>query len=352
MLHSVHNLLQGMPSLSSLTLTHFGVERPIQEWPPTSFPSTTLQMPSLRELKIDFCERAEVQDYICSRWDLPMLTRLTDIPGRTEHRCNALPLIQRFGARLKYLHLFHKLHEGDPIPIDSPSPLASDLGTLCPVIEHLVLPSYQRGTLVVRSQTLLWIDIWSVAPNRNQCITSHHQVQRFISPSSDTPSLRCRRCLIPPKGSKSWPNPLRTREVHWPTVCAPELLWEGGLAGDDHYVAHRFADRWVCQTVSLVTSFSCIYEGSYFEPLAENQSWMTGGARPMVRVKSDVTYKLWDYQEISDIFDLEDRLMVEGSKDVPMEDTDELSELEPQPEVPEYEAETDSESDDTDLDLL
>ena len=72
----------------------------------------------------------------------------------------------------------------------------------------------------------------------------------------------------------------------------------------------------------------------------------------MVKVKSDVTYKLWDYQEISDIFDLEDRLMAERSNDAPMEDTDELSELEPQPEVPEYEAETDSESDDTDLDLL
>ena len=253
--------------------------------------------------------------------------------------------------RSKYLHLFHELYEGDPIPIDSQSFLASDLGTLCPVIEHLVLPSYQEGTLVVRSQTLLWLDIWSVAPNRSQCITSHNQVQTLISPSSDTPSLRCQRCLIPPRGSNSWPNPLRTREVHWPTVCAPELLWEDGLARDDRYVAHRFADRWVCQTVSIVTSFSCIHEGSYFEALAEYQSWTTGEARPMVKATSQVTWKLWDFQEILDLQDLERQLEAEVNN-TPAEDTDESSESGPEPQVVMPESESEPEPDDTDLDLL
>ena len=252
-LHSAHRLLQDAPSLSSLSLSHFGGEWPAREWFPIKLPESLLCLPSLSELKVDFGERPELQEYISSCWDLPALTRLTIVQAKDERRRgDPLAFLERFGKRLTYLHIFRTPQPGPLVGHNMRYHLAYFLYQLCPVIEHLVIPEAAGRNLVMQSPTLRWLDAWVIESPPGFLLPQH---TILLSYTSSVPALRGKRLLVPPEDGMTL-NPITTGEVDWPEVCAPDLLVQDTpWFGDNPYIVHRFPTRWVVQTAMFVVAF-------------------------------------------------------------------------------------------------
>ncbi|KAI0778554.1 hypothetical protein BD413DRAFT_466116, partial [Trametes elegans] len=121
-----------------------------------------LELPSLRELFI-FVDDDQFCAHVTAKWTLPILRRLTMV------NMAAVPyqLLACHGSRLTFLNMCPPVISG--IPLDPPRWQTVDLrnlgclATMCPTLDHLVLPApypYVEDGLL-RSDTLRFIDLWT-----------------------------------------------------------------------------------------------------------------------------------------------------------------------------------------------
>ena len=154
-LRNLHGLLLKTTSLQSLAL-----EYPIQAFVLPEAPSglSAVQLLSLVELYIPFGQDPIFDEYICTTWEMPKLARAT----LASLQWWPIRMLERFGGRLVYLHVFAKHHLDTFFCNDNPCPT---LAAHCPMLEHLVIPNphscMQRfPATTVRSLTLKYLDFW------------------------------------------------------------------------------------------------------------------------------------------------------------------------------------------------
>ncbi|OSD07568.1 hypothetical protein PYCCODRAFT_1463796 [Trametes coccinea BRFM310] len=151
-------------------------------------------LPHLTHLSLHVDEdHGRFLDYICESWKLPVLSHLT------LHSCQELPtpLLAHIGLVLHYLHIIPSLHwDGS----DLRSTLA-DLPTLCPFLEHLVLPHIPTLTLqcTIKSPTLQYPDIWDTLMQKRHVV----ELMCKMGIACRLPSLRTLRLLSWGSGDSS-----------------------------------------------------------------------------------------------------------------------------------------------------
>ncbi|KAM5536267.1 hypothetical protein V8D89_010044 [Ganoderma adspersum] len=256
-LQAIHRILPTLNALESLALGC---------WP--TYPSSSLlpedselmnmpvvSLPCLTTLRI-FATSSALDQYLCSRWEIPQLSRLTIL------FCPGWPgtLLARFGCRLRYLHLFPTLRVfSDPQAYRPTLEACSTLSATCPLLEHLVVPKLKATAsypLLLDSPTLVHLDLWTPTSDRlcgrRQDESSAAKYRRSaVKPESTVPSLRTVRLLlteVDPSRRGCAACTSHTRNPDWPWVCHPSLLAEG--SGDVLY--SRFPQGWVAQTVAAI----------------------------------------------------------------------------------------------------
>ncbi|PIL34825.1 hypothetical protein GSI_02612 [Ganoderma sinense ZZ0214-1] len=249
-LRAIHKILSTFNALESLALG---------PWP--AYPSLLLEdselmklaavsLPSLTNLQI-FATSAALDQYLCTRWEVPQLARLTII------FCSGWPsqLLGQFGRGLRYLHLFPTPSVFSNNQTFLPSLQAcSTLVDVCPVLEHLVVPLLEKSLtsypLPLNSPTL---DEPTAAMYRRSA----------LNPESKVPALRTVRLLFTSEkavpslvgvaGGAASGSGVRShvRNPDWPWICHPRLLVEGS-ADSDSVLYYYFAQGWVAQTGAAV----------------------------------------------------------------------------------------------------
>lgn len=158
---------------------------PLGSWAPV-LPALSRQppviLPYLEHLQIPIA-LLKVEHYVYDLWDFPNLR------GLTVFSCDDLPrtALDRFGKRLKYLNVV----PGDDWKGEYLQNTLSFLHTLCPVLEHLVLPNVARQNLpcAIASPTLRYLDIWGFPQDRH--------VVECMCATDALPALRAIRMLPP-----------------------------------------------------------------------------------------------------------------------------------------------------------
>lgn len=198
----IHHLLLVETHLATVTLGPLWIEAPTVL--PTLSQQTPISLPHLTDLQIPSA-LLNVEQYTSDIWHLPNLRQLTVLSCHEIPR-NALDL---FGKRLKYLHV---VPEPDWKGEFSEGPL-SMLRTLCPVLEHLVLPHIATLNLpcVIASPTLQYLDIWGSAHKRRVV-----ELMCEMGRACSLPSLRAIRMLTPCN-----PYPDDSVETRLPLFCDP-----------------------------------------------------------------------------------------------------------------------------------
>ncbi|PIL29289.1 hypothetical protein GSI_09340 [Ganoderma sinense ZZ0214-1] len=215
---------------------------------------STVQLPSLVELYVPFGQDANFDEYICRRWNMPNLTRLTlvSLQGWPER------LLERVGRRLVYLHLFGK-SISDPLSCN-PDPCPT-LELHCPMLEHLIIPNphnciRQFPQTTLNSPTLKYLDIWDFGSHER--FTSEAGYHWWLDPvalitggwlenirsNGVVPSLRAVRCLFTDYG--------QYRGIDWPSICHPDLLSDR----PDGEIWHTFPSANVAQTATRLIPHS------------------------------------------------------------------------------------------------
>ncbi|RDX41340.1 hypothetical protein OH76DRAFT_1489553 [Lentinus brumalis] len=180
--------------------------------------------------------------YVAEAWSMPSLTNLTLA------RCSQLQtsLLAKHGSRLRYLHMYNL---GSPPGVFSLrfecEPLLR-LFSLCPVLEHLVLPFVPAQPIVLHTESLRYLDIWHLGPEEEAA----WEPKYLRREASFVPSLRCVRLLLTTvlygtHVSERW----ACGGPEWPTICHPELL----AGKPDDMLYHRISGSWVVQTTSIVS---------------------------------------------------------------------------------------------------
>ena len=196
--------LSAAPNLTILKLGHT-VE---QDYSDDLLGLPVLILPSVQELQLHVAH-TPFQHYICTRWELPSLRLLTTAG------CEEFPekLLQAHGSQLTYFHMRHGYeHAWDTHRLASLSRLAS----LCPLLQHLVIPTWMKDPLVINSSTLLFVDVWGHHPPPHIFREGWYQICK----TSTLPSLRRVRILgtMPRRGWES------TQSLDWPLICHPTAV--------------------------------------------------------------------------------------------------------------------------------
>ncbi|KAI9057461.1 hypothetical protein FKP32DRAFT_1689174 [Trametes sanguinea] len=187
-------------------------------------------------------------DYICESWKLPVLTHLT------LHSCRELPtpLLAQFGLALHYLHIVPSNGWNGS---DSGSTLA-DLSTLCPYLEHLILPRIPTLTLqcIINSPTLRYLDVWQPIMQKRRVV----ELMCEMGVACRLPQLRALRLL-------SW-GAGEDAHALLPLLCHPARV-----SGDDIRVVtlpgvHVVQTSW---SVLLDSGFGYTGEVTFLDPQSE-----------------------------------------------------------------------------------
>ena len=264
-LHGIHSILMNAAALATLRLTRYDypglIDRPGTA-PAVDYPDTMVHLSYLSDLTIDLSARNGLQTYVCARWHLPSLTHLTLLLGKEGDSRDPTALLKRFGARILYLHFSGGTRSDsgvlDPVIRSS---LTSDLDTLFPEIQHLILSDAPHHLLAIRSKTLRRLDIWvsslTLAIPHGPPIKEWTQStvrDAFVDHASAAPSLAGVRLLVA-TWSVWYPGAVSIRGTDWPKICAPELLAAGAPDEGRGYIVHRFPTRWIVQTALAVLPF-------------------------------------------------------------------------------------------------
>ncbi|KAM5541177.1 hypothetical protein V8D89_005106 [Ganoderma adspersum] len=253
MLLSIHKTLSTLKGLESLILG---------PWPSnSSLPSALLTMPdvslpSLTELHIFAPEQEDVYAYLCTRWDAPRLTRLTI--HTSTGQWSPMRLLERHGSRLRYLHLYPVRSAPFGVAPYIPT-LMSSLSTMCPLLEHLVVPHLASPGLIIDSSTLIHLDVWT-APSGLRSREDRSQAEAYRlwtvnATRSTAPALRTVRlififstnALLQPSFKSASSNP------DWPWICHPSLLANPVTDdGEDDTLYYRFPLGIVAQTPAAI----------------------------------------------------------------------------------------------------
>ncbi|PIL32991.1 hypothetical protein GSI_05109 [Ganoderma sinense ZZ0214-1] len=228
LLEHLHWFLSAAPHLAVLKL---GPVLP-DDYHSTLAALPVLTLPSLRELQIH-ATHPPFQSHVAQRWALPRLSALTLLA------CAAVPeaLLAAHGAALTYLHVRHGL--AFVWDVSQFAPLAR-LPALCPVLEHLVVPTWHRAPLPVHSPTLRWLDVWGHHPPPAVLRAGFYQLAR----ECELPRFERMRILgtMPRAG---WGAAL---SVDWPRVCHPSLAGNADTAGAGFERVYDFPGARVVQT--------------------------------------------------------------------------------------------------------
>ena len=168
---------------------------------------TNLTLPALRELQIDI-SHIPFEIHLAQHWTLPRLAALTLLG------CSYVPeaLLGAHGAHLTFLHV---RHDDMPWDVSQLAPLAR-LPSLCPVLEHLVIPTWLRAPLPVHSPTLRWLDVWGHHPPPAILRAGYYQLAK----ESALPRFERMR-ILGTMPRERWGAAL---SVDWPRVCHPTAL--------------------------------------------------------------------------------------------------------------------------------
>ncbi|RPD58045.1 hypothetical protein L226DRAFT_561941 [Lentinus tigrinus ALCF2SS1-7] len=168
----------------------------------------TLCLPSLRDLQI-YVDHSPFERYVSQRWELPQL-RLLTATG-----CEEVPeeLLRAHGSRLTYLHMHHGVSFAWELPR-----LASlaHLGTLCPLLEHLVIPTWIRDPLTINAPALRFVDVWGHHPPPHIWKQGWYQLDK----TSAVPNLQRVRILTT-MPLQQWESLI---SLDWPLICHPAAV--------------------------------------------------------------------------------------------------------------------------------
>ena len=196
-----------LASASGLTVLKLGrVAR--QEYSDELMSHPTLHLPSLRDLQIHV-DHLPFQHYICERWELPHL-RLLTATG-----CEEFPegLLRAHGSGLTYFHMHHGLEFAWELPLLAP---LGHIGTLCPLLEHLVIPTWIRDPLTINAPALRFVDVWGHHPPPYIWKQGWYQLDK----ASELPSLRLVRILTT-MPRQQWESLI---SLDWPLICHPTAV--------------------------------------------------------------------------------------------------------------------------------
>ncbi|KAM5541231.1 hypothetical protein V8D89_005160, partial [Ganoderma adspersum] len=139
-LQAVHRILPSLTALESLSLGPWPVYPSLLPEDSELMNMPVASLPSLSNLCI-FATSAALDKYLCARWEMPRLARLTILvstgwPGQ---------ILTRFGRCLRYLHLFPTESVFTDHQAYVPTLEAClTLSTTCHLLEHLVVPKLTR----------------------------------------------------------------------------------------------------------------------------------------------------------------------------------------------------------------
>ncbi|PIL34834.1 hypothetical protein GSI_02621 [Ganoderma sinense ZZ0214-1] len=262
MLMGIHRILSALKGLESLTLGPWSSNSLIPE---ALMTMPSISLPSLTELQIFAPPREDVDAYLCSRWDAPKLTRLTILIS-TEWAGSPIGLLQRLGSRLRYLHFY-------PVTLyprvwQHISTLASTLATVCPLLEHLIVPRTCTA-FVINSPTL---DLWTsmggydlkARQDKARADTYREWAVDAVQSNSNVPALRTVRFLF--------------------MFMDPLVSPLGYEEDEDGVLYHRFPLGRVVQTVAAIIPESYWQmrrgteedEESEWESESESEEWEAG----------------------------------------------------------------------------
>ncbi len=167
-----------------------------------------LCLPSLRDLTVHV-DHIPFQHYLCERWEMPQL-RLLTATG-----CEEYPetLLRTHGSRLTYFHLHHGVSFAWELPR-----LASlaGIGALCPLLEHLVIPTWIRDPLTINAPSLRFVDVWGHHPPPEIWKQGWYQLDK----TSTLPKLRLVRILTT-MPRQQWDSLI---SLDWPLICHPTAV--------------------------------------------------------------------------------------------------------------------------------
>ncbi|KAI0712822.1 hypothetical protein C8T65DRAFT_739235 [Cerioporus squamosus] len=201
-------------------------------------PLQPLSLPCLQYLELVTDEdELGLTSYVAEAWSMPSLTSLTAID------CSRLPtsLLVEHGRRLRYLHMYSRADASFGAEFDS-----DRLSELCPVLEHLILPSHPLTPIQLHAHSLRYLDIWRVAREH----TAAWESKYLHREGSSVPALRCVRLLLTraPENMRDPAEKWACGTPDWPRICHPALL-DGTPDGVLH---HRISGSWVVQAASIV----------------------------------------------------------------------------------------------------
>ena len=252
---AIHRVLSACTGLESLTLG---------PWPSNSSLSNALitvssiSFPSLTHLQI-FAPEGALDAYLCSHWTAPQLTHLTILISTS---WSPLGLLERFGRRLRYLHIY-------PVRFVVPdvssylSTLTTTLSAVCPLLEHLVAPHCSWRLLLIDSPTLAHLDFWgsgwSLRERQDKTQADANRAWN-VDARSTAPALRTVRIIFtesPATASAgSLPSYYQDGYRHaamdpdWPWICHPRLLEK--REDEDEVLFYQFPMGRVAQTVAAI----------------------------------------------------------------------------------------------------
>ena len=212
-----------------------------------------VSLPFLKNLRMVAPDLEDVDTYLCSRWNVPMLRHLTIL---IDTNWSPMRLLKRFGAQLRYLHLYPVRYTYPEVDVSAYlRTLSSTLYTMCPRLEHLIVP--HSGPLMLDSPTLTHLDFWTADHGlKSPQQKSQADANRLftVDPQSNVPSLRTVRFIFTPGrnpgGSLQVPSSkCATSDPDWPWICHPDLL---PAEGRDQTLYHSFPLGQVAQTVAAI----------------------------------------------------------------------------------------------------
>ena len=255
LLRAVHQILPTFKALQSLVLGRWPL--PQSAIPEELMGMHAISLPSLNDLRI-FAPEGAVETYICSHWNAPRLTRLTVLLSSS---WSPTRLLETFGRRLRYLHLYPtRTNISEPLAYALALKECSALSTVCPRLEHLIVPrllDMASYPLLINSPTLVHLDLWaSVTDPASSHRQDRHQaalnIELSVSLDSTVPLLRTVRLIFTrdedPRGGPWREYHSHTRHPDWPWICHPRLL----PTDSDTVLYHRFAQGRVAQTVAAL----------------------------------------------------------------------------------------------------
>ncbi|KAI0628460.1 hypothetical protein C8Q77DRAFT_1068200, partial [Trametes polyzona] len=340
----LHNVFTSAAcSLVSLKLGEVFIDR----FGPLDFLNAApLELPALRELFFHHRHDQPIQ-YVSKAWSLPRLDRCTLV---VHPRVVPNTFLAAHGRLLRFLHFYPEFARNDDRDGNDLQDLADVVARSCPVLEHLVLPTRPVGPLVLRHQTLRYIDVWSTTalwesrdPPANLPLPDHPgaAIRAAVlaeagteGRASDLPALQTVRLLLmsdSPTSANTYHLP-GCRHPEWPVVCDPESSLRLASDEDEGVRCVLFANAWAVQTEWGVLSLN--------HPLFQEMSR---------RVFANGHEDRADEADLLDGIRVDDRLLRIVLEEQGLEYSAETADAEWDPEL-EISSESDTESDEGSID--